>query len=734
MVSHKPLFPSPQQIAYGDELTQLACAGKVRCYIAVTPDASADETAAAQLIKDRIGAACGSWPEIRACRWSAPTELVPFPIPEADGLLPIMVGEAARPWLDTLPAPQPHTQLNELARAKIAAESYSLQVTPQYVALRGIGGAGTRYAAQTLAQLITVAANDVSVPTVVVHDWPDMAWRGLYVESKWGPDRMTKQDWFDLIDHMAAMKLNLLGVGIYGTWEIQYDQQITEFLMTPLPNRPDLHTQKTIQYYSAKKSGWQTLTYLPTMFEADFFGEVVAYGRRRHVTVRPHFNCLGHNTLIPRLYPHIAAKNAQGWGSGYSLCLTNPDTLPFMSEILCGIARKYLLPNDVDHFHLGMDEVWDQKGIYAHHPQQKVSPWCECADCRRQEKAELITNYIIQLALALKACGVKHITIWHDQLNKMGVLTEDFVTRLKSLGLENNLILNWWSYSPQLSFQNIRPELGLRNFVTPMTGYYFWSPLRSYYQNIFAMSRVGAAQAAEGMEAYCTHDAAFTGYQLLLADCAWNAAATDDLETWYKKLAQYIFGNASAQGEPALQAFLTLTHTGKAQQLLSMLDHYRYTYTDVAQSYPRAYPEEALTWLTTASSARENLNEVLKQATEVYNALLPWRDAAVPQAELLSQWLVEVARAKGLFHIFTCILEAEEYLQDLQQAQAEGSVIKAQTAKRKASESLNAALQTHDSVTLQLERVKAPYLLPQLLRDWSAIRPYIVSRLAAAHS
>jgi hypothetical protein len=734
MVVHKPLFPTPQRISYGDELTSLACSGKVRCYIAVTPDPSTDEMNAAQLIRERIGAACASWPEIRACRWSAPMEQNPFPIPDAGGLLPILVGEAARPWLDAQPAPQPDTRLGNIARAEITAESYCLQVTPQYIALRGVGGVGTYYAAQTLVKLITVTANDVSVPTVNIADWPDMAWRGLYVESKWGPDRMTKQDWFNLIDHLADMKLNLLGVGIYGTWEIQYDQQITEFLMVPLANRPDLHTKKTIEYYSALKTGWQSLTYLPTMFEEDFFGEVVAYGRTRHVTVRPHFNCLGHNTIIPRLYPHIAAKNAQGWGTGYSLCLSRPDTVPFMSEILCDIARKYLLPNDVDHFHLGMDEVWDQKGIYAHHPQHKVSPWCECAECRSVDKAELITNYILQLALALKACGVKHITVWHDQLNKMGILTEDFVARLKSLGLEDNLILNWWSYSAQLSFQSIKPELGLRNFVTPMTGYYFWSPLRSYYQNIFAMSRLGAEQAAEGMEAYCTHDKAFTGYQLLLADCAWNAAATDDLETWYKKLAHYVFGAASAQGEPALQAFISFTHTGKAQQLLSMLDNYRYTYTDVAQSYPRAFPEEALAWLKSAPNIRENLNEVLEQAEAVYNALLPWRDAAIPQAELLAEWIVEVVRAKGLFQIFTLLLEAEEHLQSLRQAQAEGSVIKAQTAKRKALQSLDRALQTHDSVVLRLERVKDPYLLPQLLRDWCAIRPYIVSLLAAVQS
>ncbi len=62
----KPLFPTPQQMDYHDGVAQLVCAGTMCCYIAIAADASADELTAAQLVRERIGAASGEWPQIKA--------------------------------------------------------------------------------------------------------------------------------------------------------------------------------------------------------------------------------------------------------------------------------------------------------------------------------------------------------------------------------------------------------------------------------------------------------------------------------------------------------------------------------------------------------------------------------------------------------------------------------------------------------------------------------------------
>ena len=106
-----------------------------------------------------------------------------------------------------------------------------------------------------------------------------------------------------------------------------------------------------------------------------------------------------------------------------------------MSQIVTEIAERYLLPHGVTHFHVGLDEVGDMIGLYSHHPQRRVSPWCECEHCRQKERKELFVGYVLELLSVLKTAGMRHITLWHDQLERMGVLNEDFVRQLERRGL-----------------------------------------------------------------------------------------------------------------------------------------------------------------------------------------------------------------------------------------------------------------------------------------------------------
>ena len=154
-------------------------------------------------------------------------------------------------------------------------EGYILDIDEGRIILCGKDPAGTFYSCETLKQLLRVNGRKVIVPKVKIRDWPDYRYRGLYVESKWGPDLMTLDDWKELIDFMARIKLNFLDVGVYGCWTIQYENQITEFLMIPLRSYPKLKTPKTIRYYSPLNKRWVTVSYLPKIFEEDFFSEII---------------------------------------------------------------------------------------------------------------------------------------------------------------------------------------------------------------------------------------------------------------------------------------------------------------------------------------------------------------------------------------------------------------------------------------------------------------------------
>ena len=129
-------------------------------------------------------------------------------------------------------------------------QSYCLELRPEAIVLQAEHSAGFRCGFATLVQVLEILRGGFSVPAVRILDWPRTAYRGIFMEDKWGPDLMELSDWKDVVDYLGALKMNVLGVGIYGCWCVQYDGQVTEFLMTPLPYYPQLKTEKTIRWYS----------------------------------------------------------------------------------------------------------------------------------------------------------------------------------------------------------------------------------------------------------------------------------------------------------------------------------------------------------------------------------------------------------------------------------------------------------------------------------------------------
>ncbi len=703
------LFPQPQSIEYGAGAVTLAAEGAARCSLVVTADPSALELQAAYAIRQAVGARAGVWPEI--CTQTP-----------AAGTLPIWIGEAARPYVDadmTCAAGRTNGQVG------CSGEAYRLVVAEAGLTVWGAGGPGTFYSAQTLAQLMQENGTALVVPAVVVTDWPQLRHRGLFIECKWGPDLMQLDDWRRLIDEMAALKMNYLGIGIYGCWCIQYEQQITEFLFVPLPQYPDLQTRKNITYYSAQKGGWQAVNYVPPMFSEDFLGEVVAYGQTRHVTVRPQFNSLGHNTLIPRLYPEISAKDAQGRPKGYGFCLTNPRTREMVGTMLTGIAERYLLPHGVDHFHIGFDEVYPVLGIYKHAPQARISPWCECPECAKHDDNELAVQYVLDLVEILQKKGVKNVTLWHDQLERTGLLNEDFVQKLAARGLKDTIILDWWRYR-STPFETTKPELGLRRFITPLGGYWHWSVYRDYLVNIETMGRLGVREGVEGIEAYSTYDRSFDNHQRLIADCGWNIGGVASLGEWKEKYARYVYGPRWQEGRQALAELekvsaLESPYVG----LVINLDSYKYTYPAADKPYPRSYPQEVLAQLAADPALTEKIAAALGMARQARSTLAELAVSPVVQAIPAAEMLAEAWRIEGLLHIFHNLALLRSTYHTAQECGLAGRHSEVAAKLGEARQLADEALQAHHQVALVLENTKLDYLLPQTLRDWSAVLPFL---------
>lgn len=264
-------------------------------------------------------------------------------------------------------------------------QGYSLDSNEKRILIAGTDPTGTFYGLQTLLQLArkTTTAK-IEIPAVSIHDSPVMSTRGIFVECVWGSDLMDLDDWKNCINVMADLKLNHLGVGIYGSWGLQFRNQRHEFFMIPIKGREKLKTEMTIKYFSPAKNSWTEITYLPKMFTQDFFGQVVAYGKKRHIDVVPFFNSLGHNRLIPEVYPETSTKDANDNPvPGYAFCTSEPKTYEILFDCYDQIIDRYLKPNGIDQFNIQLDEVRD---------------WCKCSKCGKFSNSELYIQHAIKIA------------------------------------------------------------------------------------------------------------------------------------------------------------------------------------------------------------------------------------------------------------------------------------------------------------------------------------------------
>ncbi|MEM2702909.1 MAG: glycoside hydrolase family 20 zincin-like fold domain-containing protein [Candidatus Bathyarchaeia archaeon] len=605
-------------------------------------------------------------------------------------------------------------------------EGYVLEIQDGKIIVAGNTPAGTFYAGETLKQLLKLKGGKMVLPKVIVKDWPDYKYRGLYIESKWGPDLMDLNGWKTLIDFMASLKLNFLCIGVYGCWVIQYDNQITEFLFIPLKNYPRLRTLKTITYYSSINESWVKITYLPKIFVEDFFSEIIAYGKKRNVIVCPAFNSLGHNTLIPREYPEISAIEENGNPTNYGFCLTNPNTLKIMFDIYDEIIDKYLKPNNIDFFHIELDEIYPLIGIDPKDPKRVVDPWCKCVECCKKTKEGLFLEYIISIIKHLLGRGINKICVWNDQITRMNLL-EKFAERLKEDGLIDKVIIGWWYYginekdleTNRFDFGYFGSELGLIRWVVPMGGYYFWWMYQSLLENIYLMLRKGFERGAEGVMAYCTFDYSFHKNYYCLSEFSWNQMKKRDLKQFNEKYAKFIFKD---EYEKALKAFLKLemlsSAGSEANSWLSQLFYYPYSYVHPDKNYPRLYPQEIIDNLKRSDKYLIELNkyhDIAKSASEYFNLI---NNTRISLPKILDHYKVECMRYQNTIEIFIIILEAFKKYKMAQEVYAQ--------SKEKSMEIINDvinqieyAIELQKNLILNIEKIKADYLLPQTLRDLS---------------
>ncbi len=521
-------------------------------------------------------------------------------------------------------------------------QGYSIVVSGDRITVTGFGTLGLYYGALTLTQCLKLEENVLKLPPMKILDWPNLKTRGHFMESRYGSNLMTLDDWKYVVDHMASMKMNQLVVSVYGCWCVQYDGRVSEYMYVPIKKYPKLKTPVVTRYYSPTKGKWIDSEKLPPMFEEDFFGDLIAYGKTKGVTVFPLVNSYGHNTLIPAMYPEVSAKDEDGEPSLTGFCTSNPNTYELLFTIYDEIIDRYLIPNGVDSFHVGLDEVWDGLAHNAKDIFKLRSPWCKCSKCRDISRKDLFINHAIKILKHLQGRGMKNIYMYHDMLighgeEETAESADDMVRALKENDLIDNVVIDWWTYSDfqdQLMFQTTRPELGFRRTVKPWNGYYHWTILTNPLRNIYLLAKMGTEEGVEGMQSYSAWDESYDRNHICQADYAWNfegagsiAAVTD----------RYVERNFGAQYDKARRAFalmylITEVRNEKMEDgspvpskysiLLRTLSYYFYSYVRKGKPYPRIFPGEALSII---NADRDNylreINEIVSMAKEASDLL-----------------------------------------------------------------------------------------------------------------
>ncbi len=698
------LFPQPQEVRRRKGALPLMARGQAPCTIVIGEAATQAERQAAERLRQAL-ALGGALPPIATA-------------PSGQGMA-IALGTAAG-------NPLVAEQAARIAAPCNAGQAYLIEVAGGRACLAANEPIGVRYAVETFCQLLDRREDAIYLPEVTIRDWPEMAYRGIYVECRWGPDLMTLADWQRAIDYLAALKLNVMSVGIHNNWPMQYDGKRSEFLLVPSRAYPELNQPKWIDYYSPLEKRWKHHQYMARMVAEDTFGQVIAYGREKGVLVRPHYNTPGHNTIIPHCIPEISSRDEAGKPTGYGFCLTNPKTYQVMYTILDEVVDRYLAPNGVDWFHLGLDEVWVARGIDENDPLKAVSPFCQCPACRGKPWEDHFVDYVVAMCKHLQAKGIRHIGMWNDSFVRGGRMNQALAERFEREGLKDLVILHWWRYHDY--YDTIHPELGLKRWVTPMTGYFYWENYRDHLDNIWLGLRKGHEEGAEGCEAYGVFDRCFDRQYHCLADYAWKHDATPRLAEFREKYVQKLYGERWAEVADAFRCFDEAVR-GKYHNFTTFLYYYTYAYpwspgnAHVRANYPQAILAQLVGNPMQALGRLREIRDDLAKARAIWGAV-PARDAQ--QVELAGILDLEAQRTQVVCDLFlrlVALLKAYKRRQERGLADRQASV----DELRKGRAELAALLEELDGLMARTEGQPDAYLAPQSLRELSLMRHFVGS-------
>lgn len=247
---------------------------------------------------------------------------------------------------------------------------YTLDVDKSGITICGSED-GIFYGVQTLIQLFPTSGTDkgvLSVPYVSIKDEPRFAYRGLLMDvgRYYFPFEFLKK----CVDYAALHKMNKFQIHLTDDqgWRLEI-KKYPELMRTGAWRAGTM-----IGLYPG--TGYDTIRH-GGYYTQEQMKELVAYAKKRYVTVIPEIEMPGHAIGALTSYPYLGCtggpyKVKEEWGAGDDVfCAGNDKTFTFLQDVLDEVME--IFPSE--YIHIGGDEC----------PKKR---WEECPKCQLRIKNE----------------------------------------------------------------------------------------------------------------------------------------------------------------------------------------------------------------------------------------------------------------------------------------------------------------------------------------------------------
>ena len=240
---------------------------------------------------------------------------------------------------------------------QLGDEGYTLDVTPDHIAMRAPKAAGLFYAGITLLQLLPPAVFSSapqlhvnwSVPSCHIEDQPRFRWRGMHLDV--GRHFMPLEFIKRFIDLLALHKMNSFH------WHLTEDQGWRlEIKKYPKLTEVGAWRKETRAGHEHNQAGFDGTPH-GGFYTQDEAREIVAYAAARHVNVVPEIEMPGHAQAAIAAYPELGNTGEQlevwpQFGVNVHVVNVEESTVQFYQDVL----REVLDIFPSQFIHVGGDE------------------------------------------------------------------------------------------------------------------------------------------------------------------------------------------------------------------------------------------------------------------------------------------------------------------------------------------------------------------------------------------